>query len=81
MPWHDITLVESVWSLQAAAAKPTNPSSFVLAVVGVVTYLCYHIIARPGYERRRPLDASETLAKPQTAGVEAAAATEERRVA
>ena len=34
MPWHEITLLESIWRPMAAVAEPTNPSSLVLAFVG-----------------------------------------------
>ena len=77
MPWHEIPLVESIWRQLGAVAQPTNPSSFTLAFVGVGTFLCYQILARPGHGRRRPFDLGQPAAKPQAT----TAATEDRRVA
>ena len=77
MPWHELPLVESIWRQFGAVVEPANPSSFTLAIVGVGTFLCYQILARPGHERRRPGDLSQLAAKPQAT----AAATEDRRVA
>ncbi len=77
MPWHEISLVESIWRLLGAVAEPTNPSSFTLAFVGVGTFLCYQILARPGHGRRWLIDLDQPAAKPQAT----AATTEDRRVA
>lgn len=79
MPWHEIPLQESIWRLSEAVAEPTNPSSFILAIVGVGTYLCYQILARPGRERSRPIDSSQSATNLQAASAEAV--REERRVA
>ncbi len=77
MPWHEIPLVESIWRQMEVVAQPTNPSSFTLAFVGVGTFLCYQILARPGHGRRGPVDLGQPAAKPQAT----TAATEDRRVA
>ncbi len=81
MPWHEITLVEPIWRLLGATAEPTNPSSFVLAFVGVGTFLCYQLLARPGHGSRRPVDLGQVIAKPQAAVIAVEDATEDRRVA
>ncbi len=91
MPWYEIprvlcqyskldmvkALMESIWRQLEAVAQPTNPSSFTLAFVGVGTFLCYQILARPGHGRRWLIDLDQPAAKPQAT----AATTEDRRVA
>jgi len=81
MPWHDITLLESLRNLQGAVDQPTNPSSFVLAFVGVVTFLCYQHLARPGRGGRSSIDQARPIVKPRATSAEAEAPREDRRVA
>ena len=77
MPWQEISLMESTGRLLAAVAEPTNPSSLVLACVGIGTFLCYRLLARPGHQGRRPI----IIAKPQAVVTAVEISTEERRVA
>ena len=77
MQWQEITLWDSVGRDLAAVSEPTNPSSLVLACVGIVVYLCYQILARPGHEGRRPT----IVAQPQAVETAVEVAPEERRVA
>jgi len=77
MSWHELSLVESIWRLLGTVTESTNPSSFTLAFVGVGTFLCYQVLARPEHGRRRPVDLAQPAAKPQVT----TAATEDRRVA
>jgi hypothetical protein len=77
MPWQEITLLDHVARDLAAVSEPTNPSSLVLAGVGIAAYLCYQILARPGHEGRRPT----VIAKPQAVATVVEAAPDERRVA
>ena len=73
MPWIEATLTSTVWLL-LSAVKTTNPSSFTLASVGVVVYLSYQVLVRPGHARRCTLPMTRPVAKPQAVG-------EQRRVA
>ena len=81
MPWYELSLAESYWQPIVAATEPTNPSSFTLAVVGVGTFLCYRILARPGHGRRRLLEMAQPDATTQANVATTEAAAEERRVA
>jgi hypothetical protein len=77
MPWQEISLVEAIGRTLAAVTEPTNPSSLVLACVGMGTFLCYRLLARPGHQGRRPI----IIAKPQAVVIAVEVSTEERRVA
>ena len=82
MPWQEIILVNSLRPSLAAVAEPTNPSSFVLAVVGIGTFLCYRLWARPGHARGRPVDlVGSPVAKPPATVIVAEDASGDRRVA
>ena len=78
MLWLEVPLVESLGLLIAAAKEPTNPASITLALVGVMTFLCYQLFARPGHAQRRAEEMGSQTG-PQPAEVEPAA--EDRRVA
>ena len=57
---------EQLWlelAVSPLAAMPTNPSSFVLALVGIVSWLSYEMHVRPGHEHRprQPQTASASL--------------------
>ena len=76
MPWHEIPTVDSLWQL-LGAVQTTDPSSLELALVGIVTFLCYQILARSDHERRGVGKRERSIAKPQAA----APVTEDRLVA
>jgi hypothetical protein len=73
MPWQEISLGQTL----AAVTEPTNPSSLVLACVGIGTFLCYQLLASPGHQGGRPI----IIAKPRAAVIAVEISTEERRVA
>jgi hypothetical protein len=77
MPWQEIPLVEAIGRTLAAVAEPSNPSSLVLACVGIGTFLFYRLLARPGHQGGRPI----IIAKPRAAVIAVEISTEERRVA
>lgn len=58
--------------------QTTNPTSLELAIVGIVTFLGYEIVARPGHARRNDALREQTPATSQAAEEPVA---EQRRVA
>lgn len=77
MPWQGPAVLGAAWQL-VGEIPTTNPSSLVLSLVGIFTFLAYQILARPGHVRRFDLPRGQVTAKPQAAEE---ITTEERRVA
>ncbi len=75
--WHANS--HDFFALLLGEVQTTNPSSLALALMGIVTFLCYQILARPGHEHRKALPRGQAFAKPKAAAE--ASPREERRVA
>jgi hypothetical protein len=77
MVWNAIS--HDCFAQLLAEVQTTNPSSLTLALVGIVTYFCYQVFARPGQDRSKVLRRGQSDAKPPASVAESP--TEERRVA